>query len=427
MDSSRHIAVIGIVSSPANDWRRAWARRFQTGQPGLLIRFVLGAVGLAVPQCQRLLDEDQRHGDIIFVQASDNEQVGCVDKSFGWFMAAASRFPAAQFIVKTDDDSATHTRDLARLLRLMRPHPLAYAGWAQFASVVPATWQQCGWGASPGSALRRRQGGCAVGAEGPFVFGAGALEIFSGALVRHVFTSDWTQRFVSAAREAAGGGLASPETRWNCYAEDALVGFAVHANARRAGLEGVAFVALNGRVVNVQNFLSCRALAGWLRGEEHVLTVHKFEPLERELRAEEEFEDTRNVIERKEGKPIVRHKHAHARANRLVRAHVEAGLGGGRAPAEGGQSKQGWGLAAEPNFTLACRNRADGVGDAFFELPGTASWQTCWLVGGQSRPSVGATRKAKARAEDRRLQLCAEVAREAGVNVTSRRRVWGLW
>ena len=109
-----------------------------------------------------------------------------------------------------------------------------------------------------------------MGAEGPFVFGAGALEIFSGALVRHVFTSDWTQRFVSAAREAAGGGLASPETRWNCYAEDALVGFAVHANARRAGLEGVAFVALNGRVVNVQNFLSCRALAGWLRGEEHV-------------------------------------------------------------------------------------------------------------------------------------------------------------
>ena len=56
---------------------------------------------------------------------------------------------------------------------------------------------------------------------------------------------------------------------------------------------GVMFVALNGRIVDVQHFLSCRALSGWLGGGGGgggadgdggaVLTLHKFEPLESAL------------------------------------------------------------------------------------------------------------------------------------------------
>ena len=190
VDSTPRLAVLGVISSPANEGRRNWARRFQEGRPDLLLRFVIGAVGLPTLQCRRLLREERAHGGMFLVPASDNAEVGCVDKSFAWLMAAVEAFPATQFIIKTDDDSATHMADLAALLsmRELQSHPHVYAGWAQFASALPATWQQCGWGASAASALRRRQG-CAGGAEGPFVFATGALEILSFELARKVFGS----------------------------------------------------------------------------------------------------------------------------------------------------------------------------------------------------------------------------------------------
>ena len=151
-----------------------------------------------------------------------------------------------------------------------------------------------------------------------------------------------------------------------------MIGLAVHTTVQAEQL-GVMFIALNERIVDVQTFLSCRALSGWLGGggggsSGVVLTLHKFEPLESALLAEEAVEDDNNVRERAEGKPLVRHKHAHARANRLVREHVEAGLKG-RTP--------GWQRAGTP--TLACRNRTSG--DPFFSLPGVSEfgWQSCWL------------------------------------------------
>ena len=191
VDSTPRLAVLGVISSPANEGRRNWARRFQEGRPDLLLRFVIGAVGLPALQCRRLLREERAHGGIFLVPASDNAEVGCVDKSFAWLMAAVQAFPATQFIIKTDDDSATHMADLAALLsmRELQSHPHVYAGWAQFASALPATWQQCGWGASPGRAALRKRQDCAGGAEGPFVFATGALEILSFELARKVFGS----------------------------------------------------------------------------------------------------------------------------------------------------------------------------------------------------------------------------------------------
>ena len=102
--------------------------------------------------------------DLFFVAASDNAEVGCVDKSFGWLMAAVEAFPAAQFIVKTDDDSATHMPSLTSILQLLQPRRFVYSGWAQFASVLPSTWQQCGWGPSPSGAIKRQQVSCPAGA-----------------------------------------------------------------------------------------------------------------------------------------------------------------------------------------------------------------------------------------------------------------------
>ena len=191
VDSSPRLAVLGVISSPANEGRRNWMRRFQAGRPDLLLRFVIGAIGLPVQQCRRLLREERAHGGMFLVPASDNAEVGCVDKSFAWLMAAVEAFPATRFIIKTDDDSATNMADLAALLsmRELQSHPHVYAGWAQYASALPATWQQCGWGASPGSALRKQQN-CASGAEGPFVFATGALEILSSKLARKVFGSE---------------------------------------------------------------------------------------------------------------------------------------------------------------------------------------------------------------------------------------------
>ena len=190
VDSSPHLAVLGVISSPANEGRRKWGRRFQAGRPDLLLRFVIGTTGLPAQQCWRLLREERAHGGLFFVPAADNAEVGCVDKSFAWLMAAVQAFPATRFIIKTDDDSATNMADLADLLsmRALQAQPFVYAGWAQFASALPATWQQCGWGASPPSALKRRHV-CAGGAEGPFVFATGALEILSAELVHRVFGS----------------------------------------------------------------------------------------------------------------------------------------------------------------------------------------------------------------------------------------------
>ena len=192
VDSRPHLAVLGVISSPANEGRRNWARKFQALRPDLVLRFVIGAIGLPAQQCRRLIREERAHGGLFLVASADNAEVGCVDKSFAWFMAAVEAFPAAKFIIKTDDDSATNMADLAALLslRALQANPHVYAGWAQFASAIPATWQQCGWGVSPPSAFKRRHS-CASGAEGPFVFAAGALEILSAELARRVFRSRW--------------------------------------------------------------------------------------------------------------------------------------------------------------------------------------------------------------------------------------------
>ena len=88
VDSTPRLAVLGVISSPANEGRRNWARRFQEGRPDLLLRFVIGAVGLPALQCRRLLREERAHGGVFLVPASDNAEVGCVDKSFAWLMAA---------------------------------------------------------------------------------------------------------------------------------------------------------------------------------------------------------------------------------------------------------------------------------------------------------------------------------------------------
>ena len=344
VDATAYLAVVGVISTPAKADRRAWSRRFQAGHRGVLFRYVIGTRGLSQQSCLRLLREG---ADMYLTDAHDNAQVGCVDKSFAWFIGATSTFPGARFIIKTDDDSATDIVALQDMLHQISARQLrfAYGGWAQYASILPSTWQQCGWGASPDTALRKHQA-CAAGAEGPYVFATGALEIVSRELANTVFTSDWTKRFVSDARVAARGGRTAVLRRWACYTEDAQVGFAVHKSARLAGLE-VAFIALNGRIIDVQSLLRPRSFNAWLNGKDRYLTLHKWEPDEAALRAEEVAEDANNVRERKENKTVIRHKHMHAQANRQVRSHLQALLGPSAEPPS----------SAAANLSLECEDR----------------------------------------------------------------------
>jgi len=380
-DTRSYLAVIGVISAPSNDGRRDWGRQYQATRPELLLRFVVGAKGVSSASCRRLVREHAevpgQHDLHFALGARDNEEVGCVDKAFSWYMDATRLYPGASFVIKTDDDSAT---DMAALSALLSQHlalpkrpdlSLVYGGWAQFASFVPSTFQKCGWGVSPASAARRRQQCPSTGGtDGPYVFAAGALELFSHELARAVFGSAWARDFVASARDAARGKQLDPTHRWACYTEDVTVGYALHSQAARLGLP-VTFVALNGRIIDVERFLSSRIMSAWTRGDDTYLTVHRWEPRESALLRMEHIEDENNVRERAENKTVVRHKHSHAKANRLVRDHLHATLRA--AHREGGSGGS--------NLTMVCNNQTTaGTNEQFFTLPDVADWQNCWFV-----------------------------------------------
>lgn len=381
-NTRRYLAVIGVISAPSNDRRRDWGRQYQATRPELLLRFVVGAKSLSSTVCRRLVRE---HSDVpgqrdlhFAIGAHDNEEVGCVDKTFSWYMDATRLYPGASFVIKTDDDSATDMVALSALLSQHLAQPkrrdlsLVYGGWAQYASFVGSTFQKCGWGVSPASALRRRQQCPSTdgGADGPYVFAAGALEVFSHALARAVFASAWARNFVAAARDAARGRRLDPTHRWACYTEDVTVGYALHSQAAQLGLP-VTFVALNGLIIDVERFLSSRVLGAWTRGDDTYLTVHRWESRESALLRMEQIEDENNVRERAQNKTVIRHKHNHARANRLVREHLHATLRA--AHRDGGGSGT--------NLTMVCNNQTTaGPNEQFFTLPDVVGWQNCWFV-----------------------------------------------
>ena len=128
--------------------------------------FVLGTLGLGSSLCDALISESRDQGDVLLVDAHDNDAViavGCVDKTFAWYSRALSLHPRARWIGKTDDDCYLHLPNLKSMLHHLlelgsRAH--MYAGWTQYASFLPETNQMCGWAPTAKDALAAQRREC---------------------------------------------------------------------------------------------------------------------------------------------------------------------------------------------------------------------------------------------------------------------------
>ena len=355
-DRAGHLLVLGIISAPPNSFRRSWLRQTVFHFPdtsATVMRFVLGTPPPSrrratlslfkdrpeeelTQQCAQLGQEVEL-GDTVVLDAVDNAAVGCVDKTFAWYIHAVRAFPAAGFIGKTDDDSYNILPNLAAVLRAppLRRQRFAYVGWVQHAAWLPALFNPCAWSGSQRAAVDQVASGrsnchrCAwcydrdsphpnraplnQTVEGPFPFVAGPLEILSRRLTAAVFGSQWTASFALEARSVARGGHRKPFERWQCFYEDATVGYAVHSVAGRLGLN-VSVVSLRPRIIDAGE-------ARNMPSEQirRLVTVHKLEPDDSVLKKNEAYETEENARYRKMGIPTAMHKHDHAAMNRRVK------------------------------------------------------------------------------------------------------------
>ena len=108
--------------------------------------------------------------------------------------------------------------------------------------------------------------------EGPYPFVAGPLELLSAPLATAVFEAQWTRDFVAEARSAARGGTANAWTRWQCFKEDAIVGYAVYSVASRLRLN-VSVASLRPRIID-----AAEAREATAQTVGRLVTLHKLEP-----------------------------------------------------------------------------------------------------------------------------------------------------
>ena len=317
LDERPFLLALGIISAPSHLRQRQWLRShlpvLREHASGWAWRFVIGtpspeslpcwrlcfhpgngqqaqAKRLMAARCDALETEDALTGDLLFVPAADNEAVGCIDKTYAWFMHAVHAYPRASYVAMTQDDSVLLSPNLAHVLVQLKAHDYVYGGRVQFSGFVeqPPTYRHCGWTESPRvrfnlsrlcqgyvdstrptrrmDAAQRRQLGKPVASVGIFPFAQGALELFSRQLALHVFASAWTVDWVATARRVAEGGRAPSNLRWECGAEDITTGYIVHSNTR--GLN-VTLAALNELIVDA-DAASDRPLPSSLVAVHHV-------------------------------------------------------------------------------------------------------------------------------------------------------------
>ena len=262
--------VIGVLSS-THALRRSLLRRAAQGQASVAQRFLLGC-----PLSQETAREAQETGDVMALPVKDScraTSAAIVEKSFQWWTLAPTLFPRAAYIAKSDDDTFIHVSNLVALLRapvLPMRQSLVYGGWAQFSSFIPELNTHCGWSMGPEAALEHATSAspsprgrpawskCHVpntSLEGPYVYAAGAFELFSAALARLTFRSESTRALVARnavkphmTAEGYADGASEAESsnepatrvrhprwsRWDCTREDNFVGLAVLLATRAA-------------------------------------------------------------------------------------------------------------------------------------------------------------------------------------------------
>ena len=122
---------------------------------------------------------------------------------------------------------------------------------------------------------------------------------------------------MSEARTAARGGAANPWTRWQCFKEDAIVGYAVHSVASLLALN-VTVASLRPRIID-----AAEAREATTQTVARLVTLHKLEPDEQVLSKNEAFEDRENAYYRTINISTANHKHVHAAFNRRLRPLLE--------------------------------------------------------------------------------------------------------
>lgn len=288
--------LIGVQTGPFNKARRAGVRhswkRWEAEQPGVLICFLLGRVGLRRRTLEALDAEDAAHRDILWLPNATDAGVPTI-KGYHWWTAAHRLLPppgaaaagrGVQIAAKVDDDSFLHVANLARDLRQLHCVPHLHYGNLAYSGYDPSIWRKCGFSWTADGANYRRDGCARCGAYPPFPFMNGLLELLSAPLVRYVATAPEVRHFVEraqagvAARLAAGWAVSSAALKqkgdpgprvWNRQ-EDMVVGFWL-ARAERRGQFRVAWVRINDRSGNV----GCLSTKGmYQRPRADVISVH---------------------------------------------------------------------------------------------------------------------------------------------------------
>ena len=335
-DTRSLLLALGVISEPSKrrrrDWLRAAAVRFNE-KSSVAQLFVLGCMPPGEQRDATEAEASQFH-DIAVLAVKDSVAAACVAKSFAWFSTALNLFPRARYIAKTDDDSLNNHGNLVDLLASSRRNysplrPLVYGGWPQFTSFLPQHNVGCGWSQAAQDALKaplvttlggiwtncrycvnhpfcywnRKVQGRPLNSSviGPFVFATGALEILSAPLVRLVFESESTTRYIATQLQRQDDGSSWRRDRpwrdwvgWTCAAEDSLIGLAVYRAARADDDQSEAlrasevdFLALSGLVIDVNGRSKEEDLPG-------LITAHKLEVDLDHLREKAEWEVTLN-------------------------------------------------------------------------------------------------------------------------------------
>ena len=287
--------LIGVQTGPFNTARREGVRsswkRWESEEPGVLICFLMGRLGLTTSMLAALDLEDAAHRDILWLPNATDAGVPTM-KGFHWWQAAHRLLPppgspdgrGVRIAAKVDDDSFLHVANLVADMRRLHCVSHLHYGNMAYSGYDPSIWRKCGFSWQPDGSNYRRDRCAECGAYPPFPFMNGLLELLSAPLVRYVATSPEVRHFVERAqrgcdaRQAAGWDASSASLKkrgdpgprcWNRQ-EDMVLGFWL-ARAERRGAFQVSWVRINDRSAN----MGCLSTKGmYQRPRQDVISVH---------------------------------------------------------------------------------------------------------------------------------------------------------
>ena len=261
---TRHIQLaLGVLSAPMESRVRTYVRRTLLGAApsAFAYRFVIGE-NFWVDRAQEHLRAEQRsHGDLEIYPITDGVSKRLLlEKVLAWFLRAASLFPSAHFIGKSDTDTFVSVPTALAYGQLARRRfgertalQLGNHRWVSYDRRIRDVCGCCGksrrvaiearddrrpspYRCTDASVTNRSSNML----EGPFPFGIGAFYMASGSLVRWLTTSGAAAWAVEALQTGRIGSNAR-------YAEDQFMGYLF---SNYSGARAVVNIGLHGRAVH---------------------------------------------------------------------------------------------------------------------------------------------------------------------------------